>query len=53
LAMAVAQDPELRAEVPKDFGRLKAVAWYGILEFGMVWDTANPGEAKTVHVTST
>lgn len=52
LAMVVAQDPELRAEVPKDFGRLKAVAWYGILEFGMVWDTANPGEAKVVHVTS-
>lgn len=53
VAMAVAQDPELRAAIPGDFGRAKAVAWYGILEFGMVWNTANPGEAKTVHVTST
>lgn len=52
VSMAVAQDPELRAELPKDFGRSKAVAWYGILEFGCVWDTANPGEARIVHVTS-
>lgn len=53
VAMAVAEDPELRAAIPQDFGRSKSVAWYGILEFGLVWDTANPGEAKVVHVTST
>lgn len=52
VAMAVAEDPELRAEMPKDFGRAKSVAWYGILEFGIIWDTANPGEARIVHVTS-
>lgn len=52
VTMAVAEDPELRAEMPKDFGRLKSVAWYGILEFGIIWDTANAGEAKIVHVTS-
>lgn len=52
VAMAVVQDPELRAEMPKDFGRQKAVAWYGVMEFGAVWDTANAGEAKIVHVTS-
>lgn len=52
VAMAVAEDPELRAELPKDFGRSLAVAWYGILEFGLVWDTANAGEARVVHVTS-
>lgn len=52
VAMAVAQDPELMAEPPKDFGRQKSVAWYGILEFGLVWDTANAGEARIVHVTS-
>ena len=52
VSMAVAEDPELRAELPKDFGRQKAVAWYGILEFGIVWDTANAGEARIVHLTS-
>lgn len=52
VVMAVALDPELRADPPQDFGRRKAVAWYGILEFGLVWDTANAGEARIVHVTS-
>ena len=51
-AMAIVADPELRADMPKDFGRKMAVAWYGILEFGIIWDTANPGEARIVHVTS-
>ena len=53
VAMAVAEDPELRAAIPQDFGRAKSVAWYGILEFGIVWTTSNPGEAKIVHFTST
>ncbi len=53
VAMAVAQDPELRTEKPKDFGRLNAVAWYGIYGFEQIWfDSANAGEARTVHVTS-
>lgn len=52
VTMAVAIDPELRAEPPRDFGRQKAVAWYGILEFGQVWDTANPGEARIIHLAS-
>lgn len=52
VAMAVAEDPELRAAIPQDFGRQKSVAWYGILEFGLVWDTANAGEARVIHVTS-
>lgn len=52
VVMAVVQDPELRAELPKDFGRQKAVAWYGVLDFGVVWDTANPGEARIITVTS-
>lgn len=53
VAMAVALDPELRAAIPQDFGRQKSVAWYAIAEFGVVWNTANPGEAKILHVTST
>lgn len=52
VSMAVAEDPELRAGLPEDFGRKQSVAWYGILEFGVVWDTANAGEARIVHVTS-
>jgi N4-gp56 family major capsid protein len=53
VAMAVAEDPELRAAIPQDFGRARSVAWYGILEFGMVWTTASAGEAKVIHLTST
>lgn len=53
VAMATAIDPELRAKTPTDFGRSKAVAWYGVLDFGQVWNTANAGEAKMVHFTST
>lgn len=52
VSMAVAEDPELRAAIPLDFGRAKSVAWYGILEFGLIWDTATAGEARVVHVTS-
>ena len=52
VAMAVALDPELRAGIPQDFGRSQAVAWYAIADFGLVWDTANAGEAKVVHITS-
>jgi len=48
VAMAVVLDPELRAEIPRDFGRQKAVAWYGIAEFGTVWDTASPGESRII-----
>ena len=52
VVMVSAEDPELRAAMPQDFGRQRAVAWYGIMEFGVVWDTANSGEARIVHLTS-
>lgn len=52
VVMAVAEDPHLRAMLPGDYGRQKGVAWYGIMEYGVVWDTANAGEARIVHVTS-
>ena len=52
IVMAEVLTPELRAAQPDDFGRSRAVAWYGILEFGIIWDTANAGEARIVHVTS-
>lgn len=53
VAMAVAEDPELRRAIPEDYGRKQGVAWYGILNFGIVWNTANPGEARVVHLSST
>lgn len=53
VAMAIAQDPELRAKPGDDYGRARGVAWYGILNFGLVWgQSANPGESRVVHVTS-
>jgi N4-gp56 family major capsid protein len=52
VAMAEVLTPELRAGMPEDFGRSKAVAWYGILEFGLIWNTANAGQARVVHVAS-
>lgn len=53
VAMAEARTPELIVGVSTDFGRDRAVAWYGILEFATIWDTGNSGEAKIVHVGST
>lgn len=53
VVMAVAQDPELRAKESEDYGRSKGVAWYGIYGYGQVWgESANAGEARTVHLTS-
>lgn len=52
VAMAEAMSPELRAAIPSDFGRAKAVAWYGILEFEIIWNTGNAGEARVIHVGS-
>jgi N4-gp56 family major capsid protein len=53
VALAEAMTPELRAALPQDFGRSRAVAWYAILEFDIIWDTGNAGEARIVHVSST
>lgn len=51
--MVVAEDPELRAKVPEDYGRANGVAWYGVYAFDQIWkDSANAGEARVVHVTS-
>jgi N4-gp56 family major capsid protein len=55
VVMAVAEDPHLIAEdnVGNDFGRSKAVAWYGIYGFGQIWsDSANAGEARVIYMTS-
>jgi N4-gp56 family major capsid protein len=52
VGMATAHDPELLVKIPTDYGRDKGCAWYGILEFFDIWDTANPGEARVIHITS-
>lgn len=53
VAMASVLDPELRAKESEDYGRSKGVAWYGIWGIDQIWkDSANPGEARVVHVTS-
>lgn len=53
LSIATAMDPELRAEVPANFGLSRAVAWLGLLEFGQPWGDSNAdGEARVLHVTS-
>lgn len=53
VVMGVVQDPELRAKESEDYGRSKGVAWYGIYGFAQIWsDSANAGEARVVHVTS-
>jgi len=46
--------PELRAQpnYQGDFGRRHAVAWYGVVAFGVTWDTANDGEAKVIRICS-
>lgn len=52
VVMAEIKSPELRAAIPGDFGRSRAIAWYGMLAFGEVWNTANDGEARIIYMTS-
>jgi len=53
LALAEVEAPELLAGIPADFGRQRAVAWFGVLGFANVWgDSANDGEARSVYFTS-
>ena len=46
--------PHLRADpnYAADFGRRKAVAWYGTVAFGVKFQTANDREAKIVRICS-
>lgn len=54
VARAEVDYPHLRADpnYQSDFGRIKAVAWYGIVAFGTYFDTANDREARIIRVTS-
>ena len=46
-APALYADPNYQS----DFGRVKAIAWRGILAYASVWDTANDREAKMIQIT--
>jgi len=50
IALAEAEAPHLRYEKNKgtDFGRKQAVAWYGILTYGLFFDTADDREARVI-----
>jgi len=50
--MASVVTPEIRREQPADLGRSHAAGWYGVFQFGEVFPTANQGESRVVHVTS-
>ena len=53
VALAEVQTPELRAAIPGNFGRYQAVAWYGVLAYGLIWNaTATAGEARVIFITS-
>jgi len=52
VALAEVETPELRAAIPGNFGRYQAVAWYGVLAYGLIWSaTATAGEARVVYIT--
>jgi N4-gp56 family major capsid protein len=52
VALAEVETPELRAAIPGNFGRYQAVAWYGVLAYGLIWNaTATAGEARVVYIT--
>jgi hypothetical protein len=48
----IAVPEEIRIDIPKDFGRDQATAWYSLLGFQKVWDYSTDGETRIIHVTS-
>jgi len=53
VALAEVETPELRAAIPGNFGRYQAVAWYGVLAYGLIWSaTSTAGEVRVVYITS-
>lgn len=54
VARAEIEAPELRLQpnAKADFGRRGAVAWYGIIGYGVKFATANDREARGIHISS-
>lgn len=54
VARVEVEAPHLRADpnYQSDFGRSKAIAWYGIYQFATYYDVATDGFARIVRITS-
>ena len=54
VARVEVEAPHLRADpnYQSDFGRTKAIAWYGIYQFATWYDVATDGFARIIHITS-
>jgi N4-gp56 family major capsid protein len=54
IAQVEVETPHLLADpnYASDFGRVKAVAWYGVMAYATWWNSADDREAKIVRVTS-
>lgn len=42
----------IRLDIPKDFGRDQAIAWYAMTGFKKTWDFGDDGETRIIYVTS-
>lgn len=43
---------DVRIDLPKDFGRDQAIAWYYLGGFKLTWDFTNDSETRIIHLTS-
>ena len=43
---------DIRIDIPKDFGRDQAIAWYYLGGFKITWDFTNDSETRIIHLTS-
>jgi N4-gp56 family major capsid protein len=43
---------DIRIDLPKDFGRDQAIAWYYLGGFKIAWDFTNDSETRIIHLTS-
>lgn len=43
---------DIRIDLPKDFGRDQAIAWYYLGGFKLAWDFTNDSETRIIHLTS-
>lgn len=43
---------EIRIDIPKDFGRDQAIAWYYLGGFKLAWAYATDSETRVIHLTS-
>ena len=49
---AIVVPEDIRIDLPKDFGRDQAIAWYYLGGFTKTWDYSSDGETRIIHLTS-